>query len=294
MENKIVYDNYSADEYYEWIVNNSNNYEPVYYLIKKRLCGLLLRVYNDYGFGLNDDFDDTVNDFFLYLYDGDSSRSQRPFAMMERVRNKASFFGWVVGTYRNFLLNKAREEEKRHQLIEQVRIRFQDQDYQGREDQLWLFLCTAIAYADQLFTPRNRFVCYRFLLSLLDHTRAIPQEQMAVALNMHPVTYRVCTKRQKEKLQEFVLIQETGRLLDLDPSHVMFRDTMMNGFSRLYDLLMDRYDQTMSLLPTAEKVRTLRLNYGRFHGTTMHEEILYGLKGTNDIMLLYDTITSQL
>ena len=290
MEYKIVYETYSANDYYELILNDSNNYESVYYLLKQRLAGALFSVYKNYGFGLDDDFEDTVNDFFLYLYDGDVSGLQRPFAILKGVRNKSAFFGWVVGTYRNFLLNKAREEEKRRQLTEQVRARFQDQEQARMEDHLWTVLCAAIAYADQQLSPRNRFVCYRFLLSLLDHTRAIPQEHMAGALNMLPVTYRVCTKRQKERLQEFVLRQETGQLLNLDPTHQTFRDILMNGFNHLYDLLLVHYDKTLELLPTAAQIRALRQNYGRSNGTTMHEELRYGLQGKNNLMLLYNTL----
>lgn len=294
MKNEIVYDVYSASEYCEALQRNElNNSESVYYLLKKRLNKALLRVYQLHGFGLCDEFEDTVDDYFLYLYDWDPMGLQRPFAIMEGVRNKSAFFGWVVGTYRNFLLNKAREEEKRARLLEDARVLFHDNERPYNDDALVHMLATAIAYADQLFLPRNLFVCYRMLLSLLDHTRAIPQERMALALDMHPVTYRVCSKRQKDKLGDFILLQETGHLLDLDAAHLLMRDRLVEGFNHWYDLLLEFYDKSLEQLPSAGKIRVLRQEYGRSNGTTMHEDVRYGSDGIKDFALIFNALKTM-
>lgn len=279
MSDKIVYNSFSSSEYYDWVVNNADNAESVYYLLRKRLAGMLHNVYRVYGFGLDDDFEDTVDDFFLYLYDRNlADDSRKPFAIMEGIRNKAAFFGWVVSTYRIFLLNKAREEERRAQLHDYARVLFHEDELQYPEETMIQLLTTAIAYADQQLTPRNRFICYRMLLTLLDHNRAIPQEQMALALDMHPVTYRVCSKRQKDRLSDYILLQETGHELRLDPLHLLMRDRLSEGFHKLYELLMEQYNLVLEQLPSAEKIQALRMQYGRNNETTVHEEIQYGLR----------------
>jgi hypothetical protein len=293
MSDKIVYNNFSSSDYYDWIVNHTNNAESIYYLIRKRLVGMLYRVYKIYGYGLNDTFEDTIDDFFLYLYDWNLTDSQKPFAIMEGIRNKAAFFGWVVSTYRFFLLNKTREEEKRIQLINEARLQFHEEEAQHPQEAMVHLLTTAIAYADQHFTPRNRFLCYRMLLSLLDHSRAIPQERMAQALEMHPVTYRVCTKRQKDKLGDYILLQEAGHVLTLDVAHQFMRDRMANEFHQLYELLMEYYNETLGLLPTAEKIKALRVEYGRYNGTTVHEEIQYGFKDVDEVCLLFGALNKM-
>lgn len=288
MKNEIVYDYYSASDYLEHLLlNDVNKSESVYYLLKKRLVKVLFNVFQNRGYGLGDEFEDTVDDFFLYLYDGGSSGAQKPFAIMESVHDSAAFFGWVVGTYRNFLLNKAREAEKRSRMLEEVHLRFQDSDFLHSEETLVLQLATAIAYADQQFLPRNLFVCYRMLLSILDHARAIPQEMMALALDMHPVTYRVCSKRQKDKLGDLILLQEYGQVLDLDPAHITMRDHLMDGFNRLYRVLMEFYDKSLNQLPSAPKIRMLRQEYGRRQGMTVHEDIQYGHSSVRDFIQLF-------
>lgn len=293
MNDKIVYNNFSSSEYYDWVVSNTNNAESIYYLIRKRLAGMLYSVFKTYGYGLDDAFEDTVDDFFLYLYEWSPTGSQKPFAIMEGIRNKAAFFGWIISTYRFFLLNKTREEEKRIQLMNDARLLFHEEDAHRPQEAMVHLLTTAIAYADQHFTPRNRFVCYRMLLSLLDHTRAIPQERMAQALEMHPVTYRVCTKRQKDKLGDYILLQEAGRVLKLDLAHQTMRDRMTDEFHQLYELLMEYYNETLGLLPTADKIKALRIEYGRNNGTTVHEEIQYGFKATDEVRLLFGVLNKM-
>lgn len=283
-----VYDNYSSVECYELAVEGVNCSELLYYLLRKRLKGVLCRVYQAHGFGLSDDFDDTLDDFFLYLYDWNAIGSQKPFVILESVRDKSAFFGWIVGAYRNFLLNKAREEGKRSQLMREAFRSFYGEEWHDRDETMVLFLATAIAYADQHSSPRNRFVCYRMLLSLLDHTRAIPQEMMATALDMLPVTYRVCSKRQKDRLGDFILVQEAGHHLELDSTHVSMRDQMVERFHLLYGFLMECYEQVLEQLPSADKIRTLRKECARAYGMTMHEDILYGFGEDQLVRHLFD------
>ena len=105
-----IYENYSASDYYDAVILFPDKAsEAVYYLLKHRLARALGRVFELHGFGLDDHYEDTIDDFFLYLYDhGDA----RPFAVIDTVREKQAFFGWIVGAYRHFLLNKAKEEMK--------------------------------------------------------------------------------------------------------------------------------------------------------------------------------------
>ena len=46
----------------------------------------------------------------------------------------------------------------------------------------------------------------------------------------------------------------------------------------------------LELLPSSEKIKALRVEYGRNNGTTMHEEILYGFKNTEDARLLFNAL----
>lgn len=283
----------SASAYFDAILENYvNSCETIYYLLKKRLSKALKNVYSLHGFGLNDDFEDTIDDFYLYLYDGSSGEINRPFSMLNSIQNKNAFFGWVVATYRNFLLNKSKEEMRRRDLLEHVRSGNYEEKNELSDETMIQYLATAIAYADQQFTPRNLFIFYRMLLSLLDHKRAIPQEEMAQAMKMHPSTYRVCTKRQKDRLQEFILLQETRHSLDLDVSHTLMRDRIVACFNQLYELLLESYKQALERLPSATEIQALRHFFSHENGSMMHEENCYGYRDFIDVKLLYESLKS--
>lgn len=283
----------SATDYYDLIVNDGRpGLEATYYLLTKRLHKALKGIYELYGFGLSDDYKDTIDDFFLYLYEGNQETVQKPFAMLESIRNKSAFFAWVLGTYRRFLLNKAKDEIKRKELLEHARVFTRTDPEQYSEEVLIALLASAIAYADQQFSLRNRFILYRMLLSYLDHSRAIPQHAMALALNMHPVTYRVCNKRLKDRLSEFILMQEAGEVLKLDSAHLLMRERITERFNRLYGLLLEYYEETLMLLPSALEIQSLRMNSIRKDGQMMHEEYYYGRVQTIDVRHLYDALKS--
>ena len=288
MKRNEEFDALSASAYYDRVLAGSS--EAVYYLLKRRLGKALKAVHELHGFGLSDDFEDTLDDFFLYLYDS----GYQPFAIVRNIQNKRTFFGWTVSTYRHFLLNRAKEEFKRKALLRRVCLSSKEEEGGLTNETMILFLATAIAYSDQQFKARNLFVFYRMLLSFLDHSKAIPQEAMARALDMQPVTYRVCTKRQKDRFLEFILYQEAGTMLNLDASHGMMRDRIVNEFERLYDLLMEFYNKALDAIPNAQAVQSLRLRYGKGDGM-MHEGMIsYGNINNLNIKMLYPRIKDYL
>lgn len=283
----------SAAAYYDLIVKDKESgLEAAYYLLTRRLNRALKGMFELYGFGLSDDFKDSIDDFFLYLYEGNGTEVRKPFAMLESIRNKNAFFAWILGTYRRFLLNKAKEEVKRKELLEHARVFTRTDPEQYSEEVLIALLAAAIAFADQQFTLRNRFILYRMLLSYLDHSRAIPQHAMALALNMHPVTYRVCNKRLKDRLSEFILMQEAGETLKLDSAHQLMRERITESFNRLYGLLLEYYEETLVLLPSALEIQSLRLKFIRSEGQMMHEAYYYGRVQSIDVRHLYDALKS--
>ena len=55
--------------YYDILTHgDANSAEAAYYLLRHRLSKRLAKVFDAYGFGLIDDYNDTIDDFFLYLH----------------------------------------------------------------------------------------------------------------------------------------------------------------------------------------------------------------------------------
>ena len=286
------YNNFSAADYYDTVsLTVEPPVEAVYYLLERRLHRALHRVFELHGFGLNDDFEDSIDEFFLYLYEGNSDGG-KPFAIIDSILNKEAFFGWTVSTYRNFLMNKAKEEIKRRAIREQTQWMTEGEGTGLDKETMIDYMASAIAYADQCFMPSNLFIFYRSLLSLLDHGRAIPQEEMAEAMKLHPVTYRVRCKRQRDCFQGFILSQETGHHLDLDRRHELMRLCIEEEFNRLYDLLIGYYNQVLEQLPDKSAIRALRLKYHQEKGVMMHEETGYGYRYHMEVESFYRALKS--
>lgn len=286
MKTYTIFEKCSASAYYDAVFTEKNvDAEAAYYLLTKRLDKALRREYDYHGFGLSDDYDDTIDDFFLYLYEGNGQ--QKPFSLLENVHNKHAFFSWVLSTFRNFLLKRVREEEKKKNLFSFSA--FEDPQSELLSDEtMVMYLATAIAYADQQFTPRNRFVFYRMILTFLDQEMAVPQEEIAKVLGMHPVTYRVSNKRQKERFLKFISEQEAGATLELDEPHCSQRDHIVKGFSQLYNVLLEYYEQAVNELPLSMEIRALRIHYSGNNEWMMHDTpTAYGFRYKTDIHQLY-------
>lgn len=292
MTNIESYHNLSASEYFDAVSHSETPpVEAVYYLLQHRLHRALEHVFETHGFGLSDDLGDTINDFFLYLYENNDG-GDKPFFMLNSIREKEAFFGWIVATYRNFLLSKAKEEVQRKAILEQARLMNEGEKKGLDRDTMISYLASAIAYADQRFKPGNLFIFYRSMLSLLDHSRAIPQGEMAEAMKLHPVTYRVRCKRQRDSFQYLILTQETGHRLELDHRHELMRICIEEEFYRLYDLLIDYYNQVLEQLPAKGDIRALRLKYRQEIGVIMHESSAYGYRYQMNVEAFYRALKS--
>lgn len=271
MGESIDFEKCAPSVYYDYIVQGGErSAEALYYLLTKRLSPVLSHLFRLHGEGIRDEFADTIDDFFLYLHDGTGLTYERPFALIETVQEKRAFFSWLLSTYRIFLLNKQRVKFDTP-LLRRSPLEVGTSDEGEGEESMTVLLATAIAYADQHLQARNRFILYRMLLTLLDYNAAIPQEAVAQALDMHPVTYRVYTKRQKDRFWETILEQKRGGELRLDGYHALMRDRMVHHFDQLYELLLKGYEQALDELPCAERVALLRERYSQGRGFLMHE-----------------------
>ena len=86
--------------------------EAMYYLLHQRLERQLRGRFEVYQHQLLDDFEDVVEDFFLYLREGKSGWSKTPYQSLRRIRKKESFESWMLNTFRNYLTVRAETENQ--------------------------------------------------------------------------------------------------------------------------------------------------------------------------------------
>ena len=128
-----------------------------------------------------------------------------------------------------------------------------------------------IAYAHQVFYPRGRFIFLRSLLSLLNKQHAMPDTEMAEALGMTHLAYRVTVHRMKQNLAKFRSRLLRGEMLRLDDVHRQMAADINDHFEQLYPTLFGYYLETIETLKQHSEVTSLRQQYLNATGFSMHE-----------------------
>ena len=242
--------------------------EAMYYLLHDRLKHPLHERYEAYNNLLCDDYEDIIDDFFLYLREC----GRYPYEPLKRIKKKESFETWLLNTFRNYLSNRAEAEGgvissqpncEAHALIagegnisDEEKIRVVSQ---------------LIAYAHQVFYPRGRFIFLRSLLTMLNKQRAVPNKEMAEALDMSDLAYRVAVYRMKQNVRHFRNRLHKGETLRLDEEHQQMADNINRDFIHLYPMLFRIYLECIGTLKTSTAVKDLRQQYLEERGFAVHE-----------------------
>ena len=354
--------------------------EAAYYLLHNRVRLQLKRRFEVYHNRLMDDFEDILEDFFLYLREGKDGGNRTPYQSLRRIRKKEVFEAWLTNTFRNYLSVRAESEERllfsgldpddiagkdgaaftagtdysagidrtagteytvgaEHatsidnatyigQMTSSDHATSRDRmtsighetniDHEtsiGHEtsidhatnidhatgighavnighsasflhtdcihhsaspltDERILSLAShLIAYAHQTFNPHYRFILLRSLLTMLDQRQALPSEEVANALGMSPLSYRVTAHRTKcslAKLRDRLL---RGDHLQLDDSHLQMARHINDDFTHLYPTLLVYYNQTIDSLPCSAAIKQLRQRHYEATGNQLHEPV---------------------
>ena len=267
--------------------------EAMYYLLHERLNKQLQKKFEVYQHQLMDDFEDVVEDFFLYLREGKDGRSRTPYQSIHRIQKKESFESWMLSTFRNYLTVRADKEGKMSFItppssdycspsklegVVEDRGRMPVNENLLTDERKLAIASHLIAFAHQVFYPRSRFIFLRSLLTMLNKQQALPNEEMAKALGMTDISYRVSVHRMKCRLAKYRTLLLQGEKLTLDDPHQQMAQRIHDDFAHLYPTLMLYYGQTLDTLNRADAVKQLRQEYLAATGTLLHEpELPYAL-----------------
>lgn len=130
-----------------------------------------------------------------------------------------------------------------------------------------------IAYAHQKMPPRDSFILFRTLLTMLDKRQALPNEEMAEALGMTDISYRVTVHRVKNRLAQYRTRLLQGLTLCLDDPHQRMERHINDGFLHLYPTLLFYYNQIITTLDSnrADAIRYLRQTHLDSTGNLLHD-----------------------
>lgn len=247
--------------------------EAMYYLLHQRLYQQLWKRFEVVQSQLLDDFDDVLVDFLFYLRDGKDSDEGNPYPALRRIRNRETFGGWLLNTFRNYLSVKAAKES---------RLSYSEHDFSDNisddtapsiltDEQKLSFAADLIVYAHQMMAPRDSFIFFRTLLTLLNKQAALSSEAVAQALGMTDIAYRVSVHRMKGSLTKYRSRLLQGETLPLDEAHREMSRCINDDFAHLYPTLFHYYEQIIDTLDSAAAIRKLREEYLAATGTEAHE-----------------------
>ena len=215
---------------------------------------------------------DIIEDFFLYLRES----GHCPYQSLRRIKRKDTFETWLLNTFRNYLNGRAKAEDKIYATSYSDNVDGNSQQSLLTDERKLAFASQLIAYAHQSFYPRGRFIFLRSLLTMLNKQKALPNEEIAQALGMTNIAYRVTVHRMKCNLANFRTRLIHGEQLRLDTEHQQMAQRLYNDFVHLYPILLTYYNQTIDTLKCANAIRQLRHEYYEATGMMLHEPESYG------------------
>ena len=242
--------------------------EAMYYLLHNRFNHQLQERYDAYQHHLYDNFEDIIDDFFLYLRES----GRNPYQSLQRIKKKEAFETWLLNTFRNYISNRADAENQYNctTIDDNTHSVFEIPSDITNEQKLAI-VSQLIAYAHQVFYPRSRFIFLRSLLTILNKQRAVSNKEMAEALDMSDLAYRVAVYRIKKNVKHFRLTLLKGESLDLDAIHIKMSEQINRDFTHLYPTLFRYYLEAIDALKTSSVVKDLRQQYLDEQGYAVHE-----------------------
>ena len=262
----IKYAGVPVPDFVEMILKGDD--EAMYYLLHDRLKHPLHEHYEAYSNHLCDDYEDVIDDFFLYLREC----GRYPYEPLKHIKKKNAFETWLLNTFRNYLSNRAEAEGQGFSLQGNCEAHAFIADAGSINDEEKIRVVSQlIAYAHQVFYPRRRFIFLRSLLTMLNKQRAVPNKDMAEALEMSDLAYRVAVYRMKQNVRHFRNRLLKGETLRLDDEHQQMADSINCDFIHLYPTLFRIYLECIDTLKTSTAVKDLRQQYLEERGFAVHE-----------------------
>lgn len=247
--------------------------EAMYDLLHNRLSKQMKMKFEVVERQLLDDFDDIVDDFFLYLRDGKNGTNSVPYQSLYRIKNPEAFSAFIINTFRNYLSVRAAKEVNFACADRSADNIAGDETASSilTDEQKLAIASNLIAYAHQTMPPRDCFILFRTLLTMLNKKQALPNEAMAKALGMSDIAYRVTVHRMKNNLAKYRAQLLNGQCLKLDEQHLAMTQKINDDFLNLYPTLLVYYDQIVDTLGCADAINNLRQEYLEETGIMMHE-----------------------
>lgn len=265
-------------------LGDSQSDEAMLFLLYGRMRERLKAVHSAYENRLRDGFEDALGDFFLYLREGAHGDNNVPYEALLGVQHPEALGAWMQAAFRNYLNNRAVADDKARELLfehaDEMPVGDGGDAALATERKIEIF-AHLVAFMLGVLQPRERFIMLRWLLTILEKSKALPEKDMASAMGISNEAYRVIVYRVKAQLRHnlSILMRVEGGVLHGLETNALFNRPeccaiaadIDSNFANLYNCLIGYYEGTLSVLPTAESIAKLRLARQEERGFTVHD-----------------------
>lgn len=299
MKTNNPFDKLAMQDMY-WLIakGDSLSDEAMHYLLSIRLRALLKDVYAVYENRCRDEYEDVLSEFFLYLREGAHADNNVPYEAMLGLQHPDALASWIQSTFRNYLNNRIISEAKTMELLAEYSEHVEDGNSSDvladteRKIEAFAYL---VAYMLHILQPRERFILLRWLLTMLDKSKALPEKDMAQAMGLSYEAYRVIVYRVKMQTRHnlSILIEEGSVILhnsgvnaNMNLSDCLPVAADINDhFADLYNCLIAYYEGTLSVLPNAEAIIQIRLAHQEERGSVVHDASAFEYRKTRETVI---------
>lgn len=249
--------------------------EAMYCLLHERMDLQLREKFEAYREEIHDAYEDVLEDFFLYLREGADGDNTQPYEVLSSVQHREAFVSWIRSTFRNYLTNRAVSETKLREFYvehaDEINACSDGHSLLQTERMIETF-SQSIAYMLQVLQPRERFILLRWLLTMLDKSKALPEKEISQAMGISHESYRVIVYRIKAQLRHnLIVLQQRNLVQECGSGYLSIASDINDHFSDLYNCLISYYEETLLQLPNAEAVAELRLSRKEKSGSMVHD-----------------------
>lgn len=231
--------------------------EALYYLLNKRLRRHLKTEYEKKKELMDDPFEDTLNEYYLYLHDYRSNEdSSTPYYQpLRRIKDKRVFAYWTTRTYRFFLNSKIKR-----MIMTPLYIDLPDEqpsdsvkDWEGRV----MDMAHLIAYAYETLRPLTRFIFFRSMLRVMNKQLCIPNQLMAKALGLSYIDYRVRTFYSWQMVRNKRKRMVDGERINLSSAGVEMASSIYFNYGSLFSRIKAYYMDIIDTLPERDIIKAV-------------------------------------
>lgn len=206
---------------------------------------------------IDDSFEDTLNEFYLYLHDvgvkdDDCEAYYQP---LRRIKNKQVFAGWMMRTYQYFLSNKVKRL-----MMTPLYVDLPDEQpsdsVKNWERRIW-DMAVLIVYAYQNLSTLTKFIFFRSMLSVMNKQLCVSNQLMAQVLGISYVDYRVRKHYAWQKVRNKRKRMLEGERIKLDAEGIAMAKRLFANYGALFTTLRLYYQDILDVMMTKEVIKAV-------------------------------------